>query len=128
RADSAAGSYLHFVVAVYARGVCFCEEAHLQSAQRSFTLVRIAYLVKERHFVNAAVRLSELRAYARAPLGRVSARHQLAGRAKVRVPQLLLSADHSGRLLWRAAVRRFSRALHRVTRLLLSGDPRIGDG
>src|SRR2546421_8586096 len=59
--------------------------------------------LKERHFVNAAVPLSELRAHARAPLGRVSARHQLAGRAKVRVPQLLLSADHSGWLLWRSA-------------------------
>src|SRR5256885_13143093 len=49
----------------------------------------------------------------RSPPRRVPARHQLAGRAEVRVSQLLLSPDHPGRLLWRPPVRRRRRAIHR---------------
>src|SRR5207247_485019 len=89
---------------------------------------RVAYLVKRKALCDAAVLLSAFRAHAGTPPRRVPARHQLAGRAKVRVSQLLLSPDHPGRLLWGPPVRRCRRAIHRVPRLLLSGDPGAGHG
>src|SRR5688572_22124350 len=50
------------------------------------------------------VRLQEFRAHPRPVAGRIPARHQFPDRAEGRVSQLLLSADHSRRLLWGPAL------------------------
>src|SRR6267143_3398818 len=101
-----------------------CDPSHLQIAHASLTLVTRVLSPWKKGLCDSALRVEVLRARPGPPAGGLAARHQLADRAEVRISQLLLSADHPRRLLRRPALCRRLRSLHRVARLLPSGDAR----
>src|SRR6266849_7040436 len=105
-----------------------CDTSHLQIAHLSLTLVPRSLSPWKKGFCDSAVRAQVLRARSRSPARVLTARHQFADRAEVCVSQLLLSAHYPRGLLWRPALCRGIRPVHRVVRLLPAGYARDGDG